>query len=619
MESQAARCFRHAQSLFAESRLNEAKINIEKACTLAPNTLEYMELHGRICLAMKDYAAAEPYLREYIRKMPTNVKALHRLSQVLTALGSYDEAITILQQLTALVPQNCQVKSQLGIAYADSGRLDEAIQYFRLLTEKSPGIAQFWFHYAEVLFTAKDYQTSIDAVKKCISLSPNSGKVAFLLSRIYYELHGLDASFLNDDQFVPLMDIALSEKLCKQLIKNNMLHWLPLFCRPELMHNYASPTLELACRTLIHANETETAKTWLTAYLQSDTFASRVIASQGYAFLEQDENEKAMLCFEGCLTIEPQNEYIVRALCECFLRLGNPQKALELLDMHDASTNPFLKYVRAKALAACDKYEESICVMKGLLSVDANNKARNHSYLAYLCLHLGNYQEAIENANKSLLLDNRRPYWALNTLGHAFAEMEDYPKAEAYFRRALLSTPEKTAPSINLAQCLLAEGKIWRAYELLIKLDQKNCRVQAAIRDVLIETINGNHTALVEKIIQDMHRIYTESKDMQRIDRIFSGSFDRKSGLLHIRKHYHDDLLKPLHGVFTISENELENVLNNLSLYPYEKQYNTKKYRIHYPNAGYDGGNQGDRHTLDYITVLVFLSEDYIITAYPSD
>lgn len=89
--------------------------------------------------------------------------------------------------------------------------------------------------------------------------------------------------------------------------------------------------------------------------------------------------------------------------------------------------------------------------------------------------------------------------------------------------------------------------------------------------------------------------------------------------IFHIKKHCKNDLSKEKHGIFLITWDKVNELLCNLSQFPYEEQYDYRYYHIPVPRAGYMGGKSGDGRILNYITVITWLNTENIITAYPSD
>ena len=95
--------------------------------------------------------------------------------------------------------------------------------------------------------------------------------------------------------------------------------------------------------------------------------------------------------------------------------------------------------------------------------------------------------------------------------------------------------------------------------------------------------------------------------------------YDEESRAKHFMKHMKDDKNKQLHGVLNVNPMD---VLNSIDLSKLKKQvgYMCDIYCIKVEGCGYQGGNQGDGHILDYITIVTLPNDiSKIITMFPSD
>ena len=88
--------------------------------------------------------------------------------------------------------------------------------------------------------------------------------------------------------------------------------------------------------------------------------------------------------------------------------------------------------------------------------------------------------------------------------------------------------------------------------------------------------------------------------------------------LKHIEKHFKNNQEKEIHGVFTKS---LPEILETVKTAPKTKQkgFECDIYCIRLDECGYQGGNKGDGHTLNYITLITMPDTQKTITMFPSD
>ena len=93
---------------------------------------------------------------------------------------------------------------------------------------------------------------------------------------------------------------------------------------------------------------------------------------------------------------------------------------------------------------------------------------------------------------------------------------------------------------------------------------------------------------------------------------------EEESRIRHILKHTVNDKTKRLHGIF---KKPIKEILDNMDLQKAKKQRDEMMdiYCVKSENCGYEGGYNGDGHTLNYITIITCKDTKNIITMFPSD
>lgn len=95
-------------------------------------------------------------------------------------------------------------------------------------------------------------------------------------------------------------------------------------------------------------------------------------------------------------------------------------------------------------------------------------------------------------------------------------------------------------------------------------------------------------------------------------------SYGEEGRLKHIEKHLRDDMNKEKHGVFI---KDLDEVIETVKKAEKVKQQGKEcdVYCIKLEGCGYEGGNKGDGHILDYVTLVTMPDTYKTITLFPSD
>ncbi len=88
----------------------------------------------------------------------------------------------------------------------------------------------------------------------------------------------------------------------------------------------------------------------------------------------------------------------------------------------------------------------------------------------------------------------------------------------------------------------------------------------------------------------------------------------------HVSLHNMDNTLKPLHGVFNGSAETITNAAwkNKGNIQPIRQKNGNDLYIIPYLNAGYEGGGEGSRSTLNNVSIITIGGTNKLVTAFPS-
>ena len=145
--------------------------------------------------------------------------------------------------------------------------------------------------------------------------------------------------------------------------------------------------------------------------------------------------------------------------------------------------------------------------------------------------------------------------------------------------------------------------------------------------DKVLETFRGKTTEPTNRIMENLYkrRIYCklcnneeQASMYQTILSNLEEAYGEEGSLKHIEKHLRDNKTKDIHGVFTKS---LPEILEKIKISDKVKQkgIDCDIYCIKIDECGYQGGNKGDGHTLNYVTLITMPDTHKPITLFPSD
>lgn len=169
-------------------------------------------------LSANDFATAEPIIREYLAKRPTDVAALrmlseaqarrdrpdlaeqtlreclrmapgfglarHSLGQLLNGLGRYDEALAEARELLRRDPNNRGSQRLLAATLNNLGEFDEVLAIYERHLSENQAQPSIWMSYGHILKTVGRTEEAIAAYRRSIQLLPGLGLAYWSLANL---------------------------------------------------------------------------------------------------------------------------------------------------------------------------------------------------------------------------------------------------------------------------------------------------------------------------------------------------------------------------------------------------------------------------------------------------
>ena len=120
-----------ARALVEAGRLKEARVHIEDALDVAPESTQAWNLLGRIELSARDLDAAVVAFQRAAEEDPENTYAWNNLGYALIEQEKFDEAAAALENATAGAKPTAYMWNNLGMAYEHMDRIREARAAYR--------------------------------------------------------------------------------------------------------------------------------------------------------------------------------------------------------------------------------------------------------------------------------------------------------------------------------------------------------------------------------------------------------------------------------------------------------------------------------------------------------
>jgi tetratricopeptide (TPR) repeat protein len=198
--------FRYGLLAWKCRRLDEARVCLERAVTLQPESVLYALSCAQLLHSCGKYADAESCYRATLTLDPTSAEACFGLGQVLLATNRsedargfhrsavqkngnaglwndwgtlwegwnrWPEALACYQQAVAIDPQGAEAQSNLGNALKWSGRPAEAMRHYQSALQARPDFVEVQVNLASVLQDLDRYQDAFDLLQQALQRRPD--------------------------------------------------------------------------------------------------------------------------------------------------------------------------------------------------------------------------------------------------------------------------------------------------------------------------------------------------------------------------------------------------------------------------------------------------------------
>jgi TolB-like protein/DNA-binding winged helix-turn-helix (wHTH) protein/Flp pilus assembly protein TadD len=195
---------------YGQGRFAEAAYNFRRAAVLAPrNALAFNNL-GAAQYMQGDYRAAAKAWEESVRIRPSNL-VLSNIGLAAYYAGEYDKAVEMQQKAIAESPEDFRIWGRLGDSHRQAGDTAEAEQayqkalgYASLAVERNPSDEETLRYLSLYYSFTGDSEAAIRAIERARMLQPESSRVHYFASKVYFVAG-------NTDRAVQELEQALSK------------------------------------------------------------------------------------------------------------------------------------------------------------------------------------------------------------------------------------------------------------------------------------------------------------------------------------------------------------------------------------------------------------------------
>ena len=500
--------------LASEKQYGAAKLELEKADALQPETFEILYNLGQDLLRNTDYAKAELALTRALKLKPESAETMYLLAQsmmnqsrpldaldlllrarkiapqnadviFLMALVSmsqnyYEDAIPLLEAGIQIAPRRTDLLAALGESYFMSGKADKAVEAFKKLVamEKSArayGFLGLSFRNLGRFDEAKQY------FLQGIKIDPKNASCLFNLGFIA-ERQGdaaeAEARFQETLRFNPDFPDAMLELANLRIAAGKRAEAVDLLRKyVKLSKDPATGYYKLAMvERALHQSEAAERDLAVFKTLSKDASAGPLPYQHLFDYLDtrsrlpagaRDQLDLADLSEQiGKHPDQPENLYM---LAQTYLKAGKLDDARNTIAQLDKlSTGDYRALTGTGVLLARFRlYDEAIRHFQAALKANADSDEVKFD-LANAYFRKRSYAEALDTANQ-VSAEGQKDEAYLALLGDIYSHLGQADRAAEIFRSAISRNPDNDQDYLSLALLQLRGNQLEEAKQTLLK------------------------------------------------------------------------------------------------------------------------------------------------------
>lgn len=434
------------QQYMKQGNYIRARYEFEKALEQEPANKEVLEAVYNIEIRSGNYEQSLAYLNGALEKQPASYDLLLRKEGLLELLKRYPEAIEVLQKMMKLYPSDTRLQRMNADLHLTAGRYylnTDPYTQFQAVLAQTPSNREALDYVINIASSRNRYDEALQWTNKALAYYPNDR--ALLLKKL-----GLLESM---QRYTPAADLA--EKIWHQ--------------NPS-----ASGSLQ--------------------------RFLDLCILS-GRAFMNNEENDSALLEFKKVLDLSPQNMPAINYSVNLLTRLKNYDSALAVLNraLQYYPGNETLLLRKSSILQEDGRLDEAAAVSAKLMQLFPGNKRYRTTFVEQvlssgrLMMQADDYDAARETFRQVLAVEPNNMD-ALNYMANLESGSQRYDSALYYVDAALRSNPSSKDLLLKKASILQSLKRYREAYAITGALKERY-PYNSKIRDSYLESVMSSGRA----------------------------------------------------------------------------------------------------------------------------
>jgi tetratricopeptide (TPR) repeat protein len=348
-------------SMYAACKNNDLKSNLKNDCNKFSRLIDSIRVFYWGDNYNNGVKSLERIDNELIPKVKETTDTTEILSTVQELQSAIDSAKISFAIATVVDPGRFRAFEGLGLVFDRMKDFDSSIYYFEKASRLVPDSGRLVQNIAYCYIQQEDWSNAVTYFKKYLKYDPNNSGIFFNIAISYNNLRESDSAYAYDlkaiaadstlaSAFVDIGQYFLlrsqqfndSVKTSKQANKNaesdnfqkirdaqldSSAHY---FSQAGKLEPENAPVLEQYGVVLTVLGRTVEAKEVFKKLTELESFRKEHWINLGYAYIQEQKFEEAIVPFEKALEIDPGDTKVMEVLKDLYANNGNPEKAKEI-------------------------------------------------------------------------------------------------------------------------------------------------------------------------------------------------------------------------------------------------------------------------------------------------
>lgn len=389
------------------------------------------------------------------------------------AQRKFKDAIQNLLKVKNQLPQFLDIAYKLAISYIETGTNQLAIEVLREGIKKSPNAILLRTTLVQTLASINEWEKAEKECEELLQIDPDSIEIRRLKARIllaqakddkakevYKEISNLAPKSPEGQIGLALIEIE----------RNKFQEALPILQKLEKENPKQAPVNFLLAQCMVGLNNLESGLEYINRSLEIEPNfpAARILL--GRIRMYQGALNLAAKELESLQKAYPQNLQILLELVFLYLRMGQPDKSMELITKAglDKVNNPIFQEAIARIHFVKKEYDQALKTINSI----PNHNASHKMLLGNIYNRLERYEDSLDSYKKANLIDPNVQINIPMAISHYLHK--NWKSAAECLQQHLVNAPEDNVVRILRANILVMDNRLDEALKEIQHTLQKD-------------------------------------------------------------------------------------------------------------------------------------------------